>query len=681
MLGLIGAMLAVNTGVSSAVHDEDFELDGNTADDASPDADWETLFDATGTRIDPLPAGFVDAGFSADFALPDPSAYATGTKDTLPVDGGWQCKRSNNLGDKFDLVNAYTTAFRNADGHLIVYFGSEISSPNGARNAGFWLLQDDAVGCSSAGGGNTDFDGQHRDGDLLVVAAFSNGGAVARVLVFEWVDPTPANGVDDGSLNPTPVLDETAANCAAPAAADEACAIVNTGATVDPPWPHPDKNGGALDINEFAEGGVDLTAVLGEGNEPCIAKFLANSRSSFEPGSTLHDFAVGELETCGDLIVEKYIDVDMSRTHNTGDVDTANADLADWHFTVVRDSTGQTVCEGDTNNDGRLVCSTGSLENVPVGDYTVTESNNKADFFNTDPGDTDAFNNAPTAVKHVTVSGTDQTVEFGNTCYVDKTFTINAVPTGAQAPDEVTVDWSVASGPRAGLTRSVSLTQQNSTATGAQTNTFTQQDVIAWTWHTGDPSNAQPGSSGESLSGSGYPTCLKANSATFPRTTLTGLKFKDADADGVRDAGEPGIGGFTFQLKQGATVVATATSAANGTFSFPNVAPGDYTVSESGKPPGWLQTAPAGNSHPVTVTLGDTTGDAGTFGNTPLSKIDVTFTPLTSPASTTSSITCTGPAQPPGAGPLPPGADTDGSYTGNNLVIGTYTCTVTITDP
>jgi hypothetical protein len=99
-----------------------------------------------------LPDGFIRAAFTPDYAEPDPSAYATGTKDTLRIGDGvdgnaatgtsaWQCKSSNNLGPKFDLVNAYAAAMRTpvkADGkrHLIIYFDSEILSPNGDRNAG-----------------------------------------------------------------------------------------------------------------------------------------------------------------------------------------------------------------------------------------------------------------------------------------------------------------------------------------------------------------------------------------------------------------------------------------------------------------------------------------------------------------------------------------------------------------
>src|SRR4051794_16860693 len=87
-------------------------------------------------------------------------------------------------------------------GDLIVYFGSEIASPNGDRNAGIWLLQDRNVNCSSAGGGNTDWTGHHKDGDIFAVSAFTNGGAKANITVYKWVDNADSNDHDDigGSL-------------------------------------------------------------------------------------------------------------------------------------------------------------------------------------------------------------------------------------------------------------------------------------------------------------------------------------------------------------------------------------------------------------------------------------------------------------------------------------------------
>ncbi len=53
----------------------------------------------------------------------------------------------------------------------------------------------------------------------------------------------------------------------------------------------------------------------------------------------------------------------------------------------------------------------------------------------------------------------------------------------------------------------------------------------------------------------------------------------DSDADGIQDAGEPGVPGVSIELiDAGGSVVATATTAADGSYSFTDLAPGDYSV-------------------------------------------------------------------------------------------------------
>jgi len=306
------SMLAL--GPSQAIHDEGFALQGNLFGTGT---DWEDLFDVTGsptvtTPKSPLPANFTGAAFAKDFVLPDTTGYATGSKDELPISivgsgGDWQCKTPNNLGDKFDLLNAYAAAYvpttGDDAGDLIVYFGSEVSAPEGNRNMGVWLLQDPDVSCSGAG--NTDFSGSHRDGDVFVVSAFTGGGNVANIDVYEWVDSTPLDNDADVGGSLVKKAGFTNVKCPSAGAGDDACAIANTDGDkdsneaafeVNPPWDAPDKDGGNINEAEFMEGGVNLSDL---GLEGCFPTFLANSRSSQIPGSTLHDFARSDFEECG----------------------------------------------------------------------------------------------------------------------------------------------------------------------------------------------------------------------------------------------------------------------------------------------------------------------------------------------------------------------------------------------
>ncbi len=95
-------------------------------------------------------------------------------------------------------------------------------------------------------------------------------------------------------------------------------------------------------------------------------------------------------------------------------------------------------------------------------------------------------------------------------------------------------------------------------------------------------------------------------------SALSGMKFHDLDADGVKDAGEPGLGGWTIRLHKGGTLYAQTTTAADGSFSFVNVLPGSYQISEVLQDD-WYQTLAPTN--PIVVAHGSAiTGlDFGNF--------------------------------------------------------------------
>ena len=114
---------------------------------------------------------------------------------------------------------------------------------------------------------------------------------------------------------------------------------------------------------------------------------------------------------------------------------------------------------------------------------------------------------------------------------------------------------------------------------------FTTQDAGS-----NDAVDSDVGSTGRSasiaLTSGGSATNVSAGS--FVPGTVSGAVFTDANGDGIRGTAEAGLAGVTVQLVNAAgTVVATASSAANGGYSFANVAPGNYQLQFN---------APAGSS-------------------------------------------------------------------------------------
>ena len=85
--------------------------------------------------------------------------------------------------------------------------------------------------------------------------------------------------------------------------------------------------------------------------------------------------------------------------------------------------------------------------------------------------------------------------------------------------------------------------------------------------------------------------------------SISGTVFNDTDLNGTQGAGEAGIGAVRVDLydNTGTTLIATVATTAGGSYSFANLAPGDYRVVET-DPAGYVSTTP--NSVPATVIAG-----------------------------------------------------------------------------
>ena len=74
-------------------------------------------------------------------------------------------------------------------------------------------------------------------------------------------------------------------------------------------------------------------------------------------------------------------------------------------------------------------------------------------------------------------------------------------------------------------------------------------------------------------------TETSVDAAMYLNATISDFVWDDLDADGIQDAGEPGLNGVTVELFNGAAVsLGTTTTAAGGAYSFTGLTPGVYFV-------------------------------------------------------------------------------------------------------
>jgi len=103
----------------------------------------------------------------------------------------------------------------------------------------------------------------------------------------------------------------------------------------------------------------------------------------------------------------------------------------------------------------------------------------------------------------------------------------------------------------------------------------------------------------------------------IPPRSLYGMKFNDANSNGIKDGGETGLENWTITLQPGNL---TDVTDKGGNYSFHNLSDGNYTISET-QQAGWIQTYPPTGTHSVTITAGKSIGelDFGNFGTNSIS--------------------------------------------------------------
>lgn len=114
-------------------------------------------------------------------------------------------------------------------------------------------------------------------------------------------------------------------------------------------------------------------------------------------------------------------------------------------------------------------------------------------------------------------------------------------------------------------------------------------------------------------------TVANKDFGNFQLGSIAGTKYNDLDGDGNKDAGEPGLAGWTINIA--GPINASVVTDSNGNYTFTGLTAGNYTVSET-QQAGWTQTAPGGATHAVVITSG-TASTGKDFGNFQLISVRV----------------------------------------------------------
>jgi hypothetical protein len=378
-VGLLVGTLVLN-GTALAVHDEGvFQLDGNAitspavSGENNPGSnttgahDWSQVYQdrnaGTPAGSGPFPNSLAVAqSFITDVTGAGDSIFTGGsTKDIYDLPSWlWKQTAVTSVQDKDDIEHAFAAQYSvdKSGGQcgtvgpqnpcVLLYFGADRFANSGSTTMGFWFFKSKVEALGPAATGT--FSGTHTarsvtgHGDILILSDFLIGGAAPAVSVYEWVDTggsasTHLDLIGGGvatlaSCTAAPPVKKNGASVPPVSANDNLCATTNQNVLTSP-WPFTAKTGETgQQVSELMEGGINMTA-LGLGNE-CFNSFLAETRASPSPTSTLSDFALGHFGSCGATAV-------TTPSADTGAGAVApGTDVTD-HFVVTGTSSGGTA--------------------------------------------------------------------------------------------------------------------------------------------------------------------------------------------------------------------------------------------------------------------------------------------------------------------------------------------------
>jgi hypothetical protein len=476
-------------------------------------------------------------------------------------------------------------------------------------------------------------------GDLLIEYRIEQGGASATIKVREWTGSAWGPAVDLTGVAATGTINSSAI----------------PGAEAD--------GLGPLSPRTFGEAQLDLDFIFDPDQCTSFGSAMLKSRSSDSFTSQMKDFIKPQpvnITNCGKVIIHKQTDPDED----------PNTTSFGYTTTVQQDPAGSgtfSLTDDGTETRSNVLFGTG---------YTVTED--------TPPAGWDLAGVDCSASVGVTPSINGATVTFD----IDDAFDVLECTYTNRARGTIIIKKVTSDGSGAFDFTSGTLTPAAFTLTttgpgqaGSDSRTFSDlnpgtydaAETVPAGWNL-DSATCSDGSNPASigLSGGESVTCTFTNSREKGAILIT--KTRKHAADGPGDHPHAGV---DFKISGGSlSSTVTVTTDANGEACLDGLVlssfVGDYTVEEV-VPNGYLATP---TSDTVTVTTEATCGsgnEAGTsFENTPLTDITVTVDSQVD-GGTASTITC-------GTDEAVTDENGDGSLTLEDLVPGTYECTIVV-DP
>jgi hypothetical protein len=640
VVALVGLALAVG---ASANHPEvslqgsNFEIDTDAnlkVDDPAPSLDWANV---TEVRKADKQSGSGD------------DSFGQGTKEDTEVptvvDGSIPPQKS-------DLLNFGVYLETNANGRFLNLFWHRVQEPQGTTNMDFEFNQSETLSANGVTPVRT-------AGDLLIQYDLSRGGTSPTLFLSRWVTSGSASQCE--ASNSTPCWDTKQDLTQA----GDASGSINTSAI-----PAADSDGlGAISPRTFGEAQLDFDALTG-GAAQCVSFGSAylKSRSSDSFTSELKDFIAPEdtnLQQCARVIIRKQTDPEE-------DPNTTSFGYTKSFPTDPSSANTFTLTDDGVKDFGQTV--------LPGTGYTVTED--------VIPAGWDLANVNCSASSGVTPQINGPTVTFdidATSDVLDCTYTNKA--RGTIIVEKITDDGQ---GSFDFLSTTLTpspftLTTTGPGAAGKDSRTFadlppgtydvTETVPSGWNLVSSACDDIASTPSSIDLDPGETVTCTFHDARERGAIEITKTRKHKAGGEGPQP--HPGVT-FTItggELPAGGTQVVTD---ANGKacvdgLVLSSLPGGGYTVTET-VPAGYV--ADGATAKTVSVAAESTCGDGNeakvSFSNTPLTDIAVQVDSQVD-GGTASTIDC-------GAGVVSTGPNGDGSTSRNNLVPGTYTCTVVI-DP